>query len=152
MWLYCLALALILVAPAYAQEPNTAPLDPVVQAWFESTHRESDNLGCCAEKTVHCRRVEEFRDSMDRFVVLMLRDEFATTPEELAAWNRLFPGQDRALLTIPKEAIAVRANSPVGGAGLCYSVLTDTIYCFTPLDHREGLKMLHHHSSLPWDK
>lgn len=126
---FAVASAILLVSTSVDARPPAGPVDPLIAAWFQSLRRDSDRFPCC--NVSDCRTVEAASEGL-HYRAHIYRDQFVADDLDEPHWTERFGSSRDAWIDVPDNTITVRTDNPTGHPVLCYSVFTDTVFCFLP--------------------
>jgi hypothetical protein len=132
--LAALGLAVLLLMPdAGRAKPPPGLSDPAVSAWFRSLRRNHDGFPCCSESS-DCRRVDDVTHTSAGYTVEINREDFVQDDYDAAMWKQHHGDEVSARVDVVPAKVVIRPDNPTRSAVLCYSVITDEVYCFVPYE------------------
>lgn len=126
--------------PAFGRAPDSGTAFPLadpdaLHAFFKGLRNPKTGKPCCGDPDPDCRPVQEVRsDNAGHYEALVLRIHFVQSEYASITWRRRFGDVEEAWIKVPPESAFARPDNPTHGAVLCYSLNSDTVYCFIPWD------------------
>jgi hypothetical protein len=122
----------LLLAPfaATARPPPGPAPDPATAAWFHSLTNENTGMRCC--DISDCRPVDEVRIQNGHYSVRVFRSQFVMSDYDESAWSDRYGAAESIWISIPDDAITYRPDNPVGRSVLCFSAVSERVFCFLP--------------------